>query len=80
MEQNINAINIWIYFCLNYNDYKQIMKWICAKTHKEWLELHLIAKFDGDMNRFYCNIDKDLREALVEYALTIWAPKGMHIG
>jgi hypothetical protein len=29
------------------------------------------------MNDFYAEIDKDLRDALVDYAINVYAPQGM---
>ena len=86
MEQNQVCVLMWVKFCENYPDIREVIKWICEKTEKQWLNKHLYDKFNdlynlatchGAMNLFYCEIDKDLREALVEYALTVWAPIGM---
>jgi hypothetical protein len=71
---------------MNYGDIREVIKWICKRTDKEWLESHLNNKFDrnyaigtcyGVMSGFYCDIDKDLQDALVEYALTVYAPRSM---
>lgn len=79
---------LWVYFCLNYPDITDVIKYICKQTGKEWLEGHLRGKFNSDyeicgsygaMNAFYCDIDEDLRSALVDYCLNVWSPKGMRL-
>lgn len=86
MKQNQVCVLLWIKFCMNYPDIREVIAWICKKTNKEWLKDHLFEKFSycynkatsrGAMNAFYCDIDKDLQNALVEYALTVYAPYGM---
>ena len=76
------ATLIWVKSCLNYPDIREVIRWICERTQKEWLREHLYNKFgnyynlytsNGAMTTFYCELDTDLREALVEYALTEWA-------
>ena len=80
------TVRLWIMFCMNYPNPKDVIKWVCDKTQKGWLYDHYYAKFchicktvgsHGAMNTFYCDCDKDIREALVEYAITVWAPIGM---
>lgn len=86
MEQNQVCVLFWVKFTFNYPDIKEVIKWICEKTDKNWLYDHLLSKFyhlydtfgsHAVMGMFYCEIDKDLRDALTEYALTVWAPVGM---
>jgi len=86
MKQNQVCVLLWIKFCMNYPNIREVIAWICKKTNKEWLKNHLLEKFEdhyerstsrGAMNAFYCDIDKDLQNALVEYALTVYAPYGM---
>ena len=77
---------LWVKFCMNYPDIREVISWICKKTKKEWLIDHFYEKFcycydtatsRGAMNMFYCELDQELRDALVEYALTVYAPNGM---
>ena len=87
MEKYYVSTLLWVKFCENYPDIREVIKWICEKTKKEWIESHLYNKFceyydeataHGVMTKFYCELDCDLRDALVEYALTVWSPRGMH--
>ena len=86
MEKIQVTVRLWIMFCMNYPNPKDVIKWVCDKTQKGWLYDHYYAKFChicktfgtyGAMNTFYCYCDKDVRKALVEYAITVWAPIGM---
>ena len=86
MEKYFVSTLLWVKFCENFPDIREVIKWICKKTDKEWLEDHLNRKFKncyeegtchGVMTLFYCDLDQDLRDALVEYALTVWSPDGM---
>ena len=86
MERYYVSTLLWVKFCENYPDIRDVIRWICKKTNKEWLYDHLFEKFKylcgnytchGVMNVFYCDIDKDLRDALVEYAIKVWSPEGM---
>ena len=86
MKQNQVCVLLWVKFCENYPDIREVIAWICKKTEKEWLKDHLYQKFcgmyetvtcHGAMTLFYCELDKDLQDALVEYALTVWSPRGM---
>lgn len=86
MEKYYVSTLLWVKFCENFPDIREVIHWICEKTGKTWLEDHLYKKFceyydevtcHGVMNIFYCELDSDLRDALVEYALTVYAPIGM---
>lgn len=77
---------LWVKFCMNYPDIKEVIAWICKKTNKEWLKDHLYEKFShcydvstsrGAMNHFYCELDREFQDALAEYAITVYAPVGM---
>lgn len=77
---------LWVKFCENFPPIQEVINWICERTGKQSLEGHLYKKFcefypeatpHGVMTKFYCELDSDLRDALVEYALTVWSPKGM---
>ena len=80
------AVNLWIMWCYNFHQPKTFIKYICEKCDKMYLFEHLVAKFNhlydkfgcrSVMNDFYTEIDKDLREALVDYAINVYAPQGM---
>ena len=86
MEKIQLTVLLWVKFCMNFPDIKEVLKWVCEKTNKGWLYDHYYSKFlhlnksvgsHGVMNAFYCECDRDVREALVEYAITVWAPVGM---
>ena len=86
MKQIELGTKIWVKFCMNYPDIREVIKWICEKTNNTWLFDHIYKKFcfwydkstsDGAMTRFYCELDSNMQDALVEYAFTIWAPHGM---
>lgn len=88
MKRNQLVAKTWIYFTFNYGDPKEVIDYICKKTNKEWLKAHLEGKFNhiydtfgssAVMNRFYTELDKNLREALVDYALMVYAPIGMRL-
>lgn len=85
MEQNELAVKCWVMFCMNYPDVRGVIKWICEHTDKMWLYDHLLEKFDscysqgknyGAMTLFYCDLDLELRKALVDYAIKVYAPTG----
>lgn len=78
---------VWVYFGYNYSDPKDFVRYICEKCDKIWLYKHTLAKFDNIydlyganavMNRFYADLDADLRDALVEYAIKFYAPTAFH--
>lgn len=86
MEKIQLTVLLWVKFCMNFPDIKEVLKWVCEKTNQGWLYDHYHSKFlhlyesvgsNGVMNAFYCECDRDIREALVEYAITVWAPIGM---
>lgn len=86
MEKIQLSVLFWVKFCMNYPDIKEVLKWVCKKTQQSRMYDHYYAKFcdiykevgsHGVMNTFYCECDRDIREALVEYAMTVYAPIGM---
>ena len=77
---------IWVKFCMNYPDIREVIKWMCKKSGDKYLADHLYKKFcawynrstsDGVMTRFYCELDSTYQALLVEYAFEVWAPDGM---
>lgn len=86
MERYYVSTLLWVKFCMNYPDPKEFIKWICERTGRKSIESHLNSKFKqfynlcgcyGVMSMFYCDLGKDLRDALVEYAIKVWSPDGM---
>ena len=69
-------------FCFNYPDCREIIKWICERTKRKWLEQHLNDKFTrlyevygahAVMQVFYTELDHELRDALVDYCFEVYA-------
>lgn len=72
-------------FGFNYRN-EDFIDYICQKTGKMYVRDHLKAKFKGlyeivgahaVMAFFMCEIDEDLQEALVDYAINVYAPDAM---
>lgn len=70
----------WMLFGYNYPTPEKFISYICAKTGKDCLKDHLMNKFHhyysahgsyAVMNLFYSDLDADLREALVDYAMNV---------
>jgi hypothetical protein len=87
MEKYYVSTLLWVKFCENFPPIQEIIHWMCERAGKQGLEDHLYKKFceyyddataHGVMTKFYCELDSELRNALVEYALTVWSPKGMY--
>ena len=88
MEQNQLAVKMFVMFSLNYPRPEEFVEWICKRVDRGWLCPHLVDKFKhlceivgsyGAMNAFYADLDKDLKDALAEYAIKVWAPEGMRL-
>ena len=92
MEQNELSIKMWVYFCMNYPNYKEVIDYMCeyAAERGNWYDReHLKHKFEhlydlvgsrGVMNTFYCDLgSNDLRAGLVDYCMKVWAPEGMRL-
>ena len=86
MRKNYLISIIWVKFCFNYPEPKMFIEWICEKCKKMHIFDHLRNKFDyyydeygsdAAMNRFLVEIDSDLQEALVDYAINVWGKVGM---
>ena len=58
------AINKWIFFTLNYP-----WDFISQIWGEGTMGQHIRSKFDGDMNRLYCELDKHNAELLLNYVL-----------
>lgn len=80
------AIQLFVKFGYNYPRPEEFINYICQRTGKTFLVDHLRKKFDNAvntfgshaaMNYFLCQLDTDLQEALIDYALNVYAPRGM---
>lgn len=86
MKREFLAILLFVKFGFNFPNPKEFITHICEKTQKQYLIDHLVSKFNhlnetfgchAVMFCFFCEIDSDLQEALVEYAINVYAPHGM---
>lgn len=84
-KRNHLVVKAWVFFTFNYYDPNEIIDKICEKTGNH-IETHLKNKFSeiydrcgskAAMNVFYCEINQDLRNALVDYAVEVYAPDGL---
>ena len=86
MRKEFLAIKFFVMFGYNYSKPEEFINYICEKTGRIHLKEHLMEKFDdiydrygshAVMNRFFVELDSDLQEALVDYAINVYAPCGM---
>ena len=86
MEKVYLTTKIWIMWCYNFHNPKTFIEYICEKCDKMYLKDYLMSKwthlyetfgYRSVMNDFYTELDLDLQEALVDYALNVYAPVGM---
>lgn len=59
------AINKWIFFCFNY-PYNFIER---CWADKPLLARHIREKFDGNVNRLYCELDTTNENILLEWVM-----------
>lgn len=87
-KRNQLIVRIWNSFCFNIPDYKVIVRYLCNKTNQGYLAPHLETKFvaacnqygsHAAMNVFYSQIDKQLREELVDFSIRVYAAKSMYL-
>lgn len=80
------ATKIWVMWCYNFSCPKTFIGYICDTTGKQHLKDHLLSKWSrmyedfgwrSVMNEFYTALDKDLQDALVDYAINIYGSIGM---
>lgn len=80
------ATKIWIKWCYNWYEPEEFIAYICEKTGKTNIKDHLLEKWNryydlygcrSVMNDFYLELDSDLQDALVDYALNVYGPIGM---
>ena len=85
MRKEFLAILMFVKFGYNFNDLSFI-DYICEKCGKSYLKNHLKGKWNFDydtfgshgvMNYFFVELDSDLQEALVDYAINVYSPDGM---
>lgn len=86
MRKNYLISIIWVKFCFNFPEPELFIDWICDNCKKNYLKSHLTGKFnhlydefgsDAVMNRFLIELDGDLQESLVDYAINVWGKIGM---
>ena len=86
MREAFLIVKLFLMFGFNYWSMDEFIEYICKKTGKEWLKEHLKKKFGhiyekygayAAVGYFFCEIDEDLQEALVDYAINVYAPEGM---
>lgn len=86
MRKNHLATTLWIMWCYNFDCPETFISYICEKCGKMYIKDYLMKKWihlyetfgcRSVMNDFYTDIDADLQEALVDYALNVYAPRGM---
>lgn len=86
MEKIYLTTKIWVMWCYNFDSPETFISYICEQTCKSYLKEHLMAKwrhlyetfgFRSVMNDFYTELDADLQQALIDYAVLIYAPRGM---
>lgn len=86
MRKEFLAVLLFVKFGFNFSNPKEFITYICEKTKKMYLVDHLVSKFNhlhktfgahAVMFCFFCELDCDLQEALVEYAINVYAPHGM---
>lgn len=73
-------------WCYNFDSPETFINYICEKTGKERLKDHLLSKWNhlyetfgnrSVMNDFYIELDEGFKNALVDYAFNVYAPRGM---
>lgn len=80
------ATKIWVMWCFNYDSPETFISHMCEKKGKERFKEHLRKKWDyvyetyghrSAMNLFYTELDEGFKNALVDYAFNVYAPRGM---
>ena len=86
MKKEYLAVLLFVKFGYNYPNPDKFINYICEKTGRTYLKDHLKEKFSRHcklfgtyavMNMFFSEIDSELQEALVDYAINVYAPKDM---
>ena len=85
MRKEFLTVIMWVKFGYNFPNLGFI-DYICEKSGKKYLRDHLISKWESIyerygcyavMDRFFVELDEDLQQALVDYAINVYAPEGM---
>ena len=86
MRKEFLIVKLFVMFGYNYSNPDEFLDYICEKTGKQFIKQHLRTKFDdiyevygfrAVMNWFFTELDLDLQEALVDYAINVFGPIGM---
>jgi hypothetical protein len=86
MKKEFLAVYLFVMFGYNFPRPEDFIGYICEQTGKSYLKPHLLAKWNhyyetfgcrSVMNDFYTELDADLQQALIDYAVLIYAPRGM---
>lgn len=86
MRKEFLIVKLFVMFGYNYSNPDKFIDYICEKTGKQFIKQHLRTKFDdiyeahgshAVMNYFFTELDLDLQEALVDYAVNVYGPDGM---
>jgi len=73
-------------WCFNYDCPNTFISYMCKKAGKERLKEHILEKWDyvyetygyrAAMNVFYTELDEGFKNALVDYVINVYAPRGM---
>lgn len=73
-------------WCFNYDCPNTFISYMCQKAGKESLKEHILEKWDyvyetygyrAAMNVFYTELDEGFKNALVDYVINVYAPRGM---
>ena len=87
MRKEFLAIKLFVMFGYNFNNPEEFITHICKKCDKMYLKDHLRSKWNHLYNTFgmrsvmydfFTEIDADLQEALVDYAIEVYGPIGMN--
>lgn len=80
------ATKIWVMWCFNFDCPETFIRHMCEKTGKERFKEHLLGKWHyvyetygshAAMNVFYTELDEGFKNALVDYAINVYGPRGM---
>ena len=86
MKKEFLVVKLFVMFGFNYHDPKEFITYICEKAGKSYLFNHLMEKFDyvydkygchAVMQRFFVELDEEMKEYLVDYAINVYGPDGM---
>ena len=73
-------------WCYNFDRPETFINYICVAVGRDYLKQHLMEKwtyiyekygFRSVMTYFYTELDPELKKALVDYVMLVYAPHGM---